>query len=93
MLPWVGSGTSPLERFAPLVVARNRAGHADTERQHAGGIEPRRCAGQVSQVIDEHRTHREQCKRQRDFRNDEYLWWQVAEYGFDSFQIRSRSRG
>jgi TRAP-type mannitol/chloroaromatic compound transport system substrate-binding protein len=27
------------------------------------------------------------------FRNDEYLWWQVAEYGFDSFQIRSRSRG
>jgi TRAP-type mannitol/chloroaromatic compound transport system substrate-binding protein len=26
------------------------------------------------------------------FRNDEYLWWQVAEYGFDSFQIRTRSR-
>jgi TRAP-type mannitol/chloroaromatic compound transport system substrate-binding protein len=26
------------------------------------------------------------------FRNDEYLWWQVAEYGFDSFQIRSRSK-
>ena len=27
------------------------------------------------------------------FRNDEYLWWQVAEYGFDSFMIRTRSRG
>ena len=27
------------------------------------------------------------------YRNDEYLWWQVAEYTFDSFQIRSRSRG
>ena len=26
------------------------------------------------------------------YRNDEYLWWQVAEYGFDSFQIRTRSR-
>jgi TRAP-type mannitol/chloroaromatic compound transport system substrate-binding protein len=25
------------------------------------------------------------------FRNDEYLWWQVAEYTFDSFQIRSRT--
>jgi TRAP-type mannitol/chloroaromatic compound transport system substrate-binding protein len=27
------------------------------------------------------------------FRNDEYLWWQVAEYTFDSFQIRNRARG
>ncbi len=27
------------------------------------------------------------------FKNDEYLWWQVAEYTFDSFQIRSRTRG
>jgi TRAP-type mannitol/chloroaromatic compound transport system substrate-binding protein len=26
------------------------------------------------------------------FRNDEYLWWQVAEYTYDSFMIRSRSR-
>jgi TRAP-type mannitol/chloroaromatic compound transport system substrate-binding protein len=27
------------------------------------------------------------------YRNDEYLWWQVAEYTFDSFQIRARARG
>ncbi len=26
------------------------------------------------------------------FRGDQYLWWQVAEYGFDSFMIRSRTR-
>jgi TRAP-type mannitol/chloroaromatic compound transport system substrate-binding protein len=26
------------------------------------------------------------------FRNDGYLWWQVAEYGYDSFMIRSRSK-
>ena len=26
------------------------------------------------------------------FRNDQYLWWQVAEYGFDTFMIRSRPR-
>jgi len=26
------------------------------------------------------------------FRSDEYLWWQVAEYTFDSFMIRSRTR-
>ncbi len=26
----------------------------------------------------------------RAFRNEEYLWWQVAEYSFDSFMIRSR---
>jgi TRAP-type mannitol/chloroaromatic compound transport system substrate-binding protein len=27
------------------------------------------------------------------FRNDQYLWWQVAEYTFDSYMIRSRPRG
>jgi TRAP-type mannitol/chloroaromatic compound transport system substrate-binding protein len=26
------------------------------------------------------------------FRNDQYLWWQVAEYGFDTFMIRARTR-
>jgi TRAP-type mannitol/chloroaromatic compound transport system substrate-binding protein len=28
----------------------------------------------------------------RDFRNDQYLWFQLAEYGFDTFMIRSRQR-
>ncbi len=27
------------------------------------------------------------------FRNDGYLWWQVAEYSYDSFMIRTRTRG
>lgn len=27
------------------------------------------------------------------FRNDQYLWWQVAEYTFDNFMIRARARG
>jgi TRAP-type mannitol/chloroaromatic compound transport system substrate-binding protein len=27
------------------------------------------------------------------FRGDEYLWWQVAEYAFDTFQIKARTRG
>lgn len=27
------------------------------------------------------------------FRNDEYLWWQVAEYTFDNYMIRARARG
>jgi TRAP-type mannitol/chloroaromatic compound transport system substrate-binding protein len=26
------------------------------------------------------------------FRNEEYLWWQAAEYTFDTFMIRSRTR-
>src|SRR5882757_7146962 len=26
------------------------------------------------------------------FRNDEYLWWQVAEFSYDSFMIRARTR-
>ena len=27
------------------------------------------------------------------FRNDQYQWWQVAEYGYDSFMIRERGKG
>ena len=27
------------------------------------------------------------------FRNDQYLWWQVAEYTFDNFMIRQRAKG
>ncbi|HEY1544619.1 MAG TPA: TRAP transporter substrate-binding protein [Xanthobacteraceae bacterium] len=27
------------------------------------------------------------------FRNEEYFWWQVAEYTYDSFMIRSRTAG
>jgi len=27
------------------------------------------------------------------YRSDQYLWWQVTEYTFDSFMIRSRTRG
>jgi len=26
------------------------------------------------------------------FRNDEYLWWQIAEYSYDTFVIRTRTR-
>jgi TRAP-type mannitol/chloroaromatic compound transport system substrate-binding protein len=28
----------------------------------------------------------------QNFRNDEYFWWQVAEYSYDTFMIRSRTR-
>ncbi len=27
------------------------------------------------------------------FRNEEYIWWQVGEFSFDNFMIRSRRRG
>lgn len=27
------------------------------------------------------------------FRADQYLWWQVAEYTYDTFMIRARARG
>jgi TRAP-type mannitol/chloroaromatic compound transport system substrate-binding protein len=29
----------------------------------------------------------------QSFRNQEYFWWQVAEYSYDTFMIRSRPRG
>ena len=27
------------------------------------------------------------------FRNEGYLWWQVAEYTYDTFMIRNRTKG
>ena len=27
------------------------------------------------------------------FRNDEYFWWQVDEYGYDTYMIRNRTHG
>ena len=27
------------------------------------------------------------------FRNEGYLWWQVAEYSYDTFMIRNRTKG
>jgi TRAP-type mannitol/chloroaromatic compound transport system substrate-binding protein len=27
------------------------------------------------------------------YRNDGYLWWQVAEYSYDTYMIRARARG
>ncbi len=32
-------------------------------------------------------------KAYMEFRNDQYLWWQVAEYPFDNFMIRQRAKG
>lgn len=32
-------------------------------------------------------------EHQRAFRNEEYLWWQVAEYSFDTMMLRLRQRG
>jgi len=29
---------------------------------------------------------------QNAFKNDEYLWWQVAEYSYDNYMIRSRAK-
>jgi TRAP-type mannitol/chloroaromatic compound transport system substrate-binding protein len=29
----------------------------------------------------------------KSFRNEEYLWFQVAEYTYDNFMIRARARG
>jgi len=32
------------------------------------------------------------CDHMMAFRGDQYLWWQLAEYGFDTYMIKARSR-
>ena len=39
------------------------------------------------------RTSRRSIDSIRAFRNEEYLWFQVAEYAFDTYMIRARARG
>ena len=39
------------------------------------------------------RTSRRSTRAYRDFRSEEYLWFQVAEYTYDNFMIRARARG
>jgi TRAP-type mannitol/chloroaromatic compound transport system substrate-binding protein len=38
-------------------------------------------------------TYKKVLENLEDFRNNEYLWWQVAEYTYDSFMIRNRRKG
>ena len=51
----------------------------------------------ANEVYDEISTKNADFKKMyeslRAFRNEEYLWWQVAEYTFDNFMIRARARG
>ena len=37
-------------------------------------------------------TSRRSGRRCVAFRNEEYLWWRVAEYTYDDFMIRNRTR-
>ncbi len=55
------------------------------------------CLKSANEVYDEISAKNADFKKMyenlRAFRSEEYLWFQVAEYGFDTFQIRSRARG
>jgi len=54
------------------------------------------CYGAATEVYKETTAANADFKKVYDnmvaFRNDQYLWWQVAEYTFDTYQIRARSK-
>jgi TRAP-type mannitol/chloroaromatic compound transport system substrate-binding protein len=45
------------------------------------------------EISDKNADFKKSIDAMQAYRSDEYLWWQVAEYTFDSFMIRSRTRG
>jgi TRAP-type mannitol/chloroaromatic compound transport system substrate-binding protein len=55
------------------------------------------CANAAQQIYAETSAKNADFKKLYDnmaaFRNDQYLWWQVAEYSFDGFMIRNRVKG
>ena len=48
--------------------------------------------GERRNVGGERRTYKKVWDSMVAFRNDEYLWWQVAEFTYDNFMIRTRTR-
>jgi TRAP-type mannitol/chloroaromatic compound transport system substrate-binding protein len=54
------------------------------------------CYGAANEVYKETTAANADFKKVYDnmvaFRGDQYLWWQVAEYTFDTYQIRARSK-
>jgi TRAP-type mannitol/chloroaromatic compound transport system substrate-binding protein len=54
------------------------------------------CLNASAETVAETAAANEDFRRIHDsintFRRDQYLWWQVAEYSYDTFMIRSRTR-
>src|SRR6202046_2337058 len=46
-----------------------------------------------AEISDKNADFKKSIDAMQAYRSDQYLWWQVAEYTFDSFMIRSRTRG
>jgi TRAP-type mannitol/chloroaromatic compound transport system substrate-binding protein len=73
-----------------------RGGFADAARG-AATISKRSCLKATNELWAEISAKNEDFKKligaMQAFRNDEYLWWQVAEYNYDTFMIRSRAHG
>ncbi|PYF05067.1 secreted protein [Rhodopseudomonas faecalis] len=46
-----------------------------------------------SEISEKNAEFKKSIEAMQAYRSDQYLWWQVAEYTYDSFQIRSRTRG
>lgn len=55
------------------------------------------CWGAANEVYAEQSAKNPRFKKMHDhymaFRNEQYLWWQVAEFNYDNFMIRQRARG
>ena len=53
--------------------------------------------GELPKLMKDYNAINEKFKKVHDaymaFRNDEYLWWQVAEFSYDNFMIRQRAKG
>ena len=82
--------------------AESGGAQAPGRRRHAAAAVHQRGAGSLSQgdertvggdLGEERRLQESRSMRCRPSARDEYLWWQVAEYTYDSFMIRSRTRG
>ena len=74
--------------------ASGRRWHAASPlQQRSAGSLPEGDQRDVDEISGKNADFKKSIDAMQAYRSDQYLWWQVAEYTFDSFMIRSRTRG
>ena len=82
------------DAYNPAALKRLLSGGAQLRPFSTGVMEA--CLKAATEVYAETSAKNAEFKKVHDammaFRNDQYLWWQVAEFTYDNFMVRSRSR-
>ena len=84
--PWLEKRQKGYGRGRRMVIERDRV-------EFRAGVRGGRTTGAPVALAIKNADFKKSIEAMQAYRSDQYLWWQVAEYTYDSFMIRSRTRG